>query len=180
MAVTSEPPSKNGPRYSGFHAWVQGIASTYLGTWVLSRIMHALDHFVLRASGGCLAAATWLAGLPIAVVEVQGARSGKQRTVPLICVRTDAAPDKLALIATNWGRKRNPAWYYNLKTYAEVSCTVNGRRGDYRAYEAESEEYQQWWQAGAETYVGYEVYRRRIKGRAIPIMVLEPVTSPPK
>ncbi len=136
--------------------------------------MHHLDRWSLKLTSDRVTAAEWLAGLPIALVEMTGARSGLPRSAPLIFVQLEAEPEKLAFVATNWGRPRLPAWYHNLKAHPEVQCTVNGRRQTYRAREASEDEYGRYWRAAVETYPGYESYRKRIVGRHIPIMILDP------
>ena len=161
-------------RYSYFHSLVQRIAGSAVGAWILSRSMHHLDRVVLSLTGGRATAAGWLAGLPMAMLEVKGARSGVVRTLPLICVQVDSDADRPAFVATNWGRARHPAWYYNLKANPEVACTVAGVRRLYTAYEASADEYERFWRRAVETYAGYRLYQRRIRGRHIPIMILAP------
>lgn len=143
------------------------------GAWVLSRVMPRLDRWMLDLSGGRFTAAEWLAGLPVAMVEMTGARSGQPRTAPLIYVQLETEPERMALIATNWGRQRLPAWYHNLKAHPEAYGTVKGLRRMYRAHEASKGEYGPYWRAAVETYPGYESYRKRIVGRPIPIMILD-------
>lgn len=104
----------------------------------------------------------------------KGAKSGLLRTVPLLCIRDENEPDSFALIATNWGQKSYPAWYYNLKTNPEAVCTIEGKSGNYLAHEAQGEEYPRHWQNAANTYFGYPLYKQRISGRRIPIMVMHP------
>jgi len=42
-----------------------------------------------------------------------GAKTKQPRTIPLVALFDD---EKIALIASSFGRQRNPAWYYNLRT----------------------------------------------------------------
>ncbi len=161
-------------RYSYFHSLVQGIAGSAVGAGILSRSMHHLDRVVLSLTGGRATAAKWLAGLPVATLEVKGARSGVTRTLPLIVVQAESESGRLAFVATNWGRARHPAWYHNLKANPDVVCTVAGVRGPYTAHEASADEYERFWLQAVETYPGYRLYRQRIRGRHIPIMILTP------
>lgn len=107
-------------------------------------------------------------------VTMTGARSGLTRTVPLLCIRDERDPSTFALIATNWGQARYPAWYFNLKANPRVACTIAGKKGQYIAHETVDEEYARFWQLAVDTYAGYPSYRQRIHGRNIPIMVLTP------
>ncbi len=161
-------------RYSHFHTLVQGIAGSAVGAWILSRSMHHLDRVVLTLTGGRATAARWLAGLPVATLEVKGARSGVIRTLPLIVVQIESESGRLAFVATNWGRAHHPAWYHNLKANPDVACTLAGIRRLYTAHEAGGDDYERFWRQAVATYPGYGLYRQRIRGRHIPIMILEP------
>ncbi len=112
-----------------------------------------------------------LAGWTIVLLTATGAKTGLPRTLPLIGILDR---EKIALIASSFGRKRNPAWYYNLKKNPECVVTLNGKTGKYVARETNGEEYQRYWQMAVLIYVGYEKYKQRAAPRHIPVMVLEP------
>ena len=118
-----------------------------------------------------------VAGVPLVVVTTTGARSGLPRTVPLLCIRDELDPATFALIATNWGQAQYPAWYFNLKANPRAACSIAGETGQYMAHKAVGEEYARFWQYAADTYLGYPLYRQRIHGRNIPIMVMTPLKS---
>ncbi len=162
-------------KYSAFHTLMQRVAASKPGAWFFSRTMHRFDGLLLKLTGNRATLTSLLAGLPIVIVTCKGAKSGLPRTLPLIYIRDEADPAKFALIATNWGRKHYPAWYYNLKANPRASCSIAGRQGEYEAQEVQGEEYERFWQAAPEIYLGYPLYKQRISGRRIPIMVLKPV-----
>ena len=139
-------------------------------SWLMARILHPADSFLLRLSHGKWTFAQ-LAGLPIVEVTTTGAKSGKQYTLPLT-----GLPDgkKYILIASNFGQTRNPAWYYNLKANPECIVRENGRCGVYIAREATAQENKDFFAKAISYYVGYAVYRQRATYRNIPVMVLEP------
>lgn len=118
-----------------------------------------------------------LTGLPVIEVIAIGAKSGLPRPVMLLGIRSSKDTDTIALIASNWGQERNPAWYYNLVAHPRVTCKIDGIPGEYLAREASGEEYTRYWKLGVEVYSGYENYRQRVGERHIPIMVLEPVAE---
>jgi deazaflavin-dependent oxidoreductase (nitroreductase family) len=118
-----------------------------------------------------------LAGLPVVLVTTTGAKTGRPRTLPLLCIRDESDPNTFALIASNWGQRRNPAWYYNLKTNPRATCTIEGRTGEYIAHEATGEEYERFWRYAENIYIGYPRYKQRAGRRHIPIMVMTPVHS---
>jgi deazaflavin-dependent oxidoreductase (nitroreductase family) len=133
--------------------------------------VHRIDKAILRFTGGRHTVSEIL-GWNIVQLTTTGAKSGQPHTMPLIGVRDG---EKIALIASSFGRKRNPAWYYNLKAHPECTVQENGRLGHYRAREAQDQEYQRLWGLAVSAYAGYEQYKARA-GRRIPIMILEPRT----
>jgi deazaflavin-dependent oxidoreductase (nitroreductase family) len=133
------------------------------------KTLHRADSFLLRLTRG-RHTFTGLVGLPIAQLTMTGARTGKPRTITLVGVPDDG---RLALFATNFGQKQNPAWYYNLKAHPECQVLWHGERGTFVARETNGDEYERYWQLGVSWYAGYEEYKFRA-GRKIPVMVLEP------
>jgi deazaflavin-dependent oxidoreductase (nitroreductase family) len=114
-------------------------------------------------------------GLPVVILTSQGAKSGLPRTVPLFCIRDESNPASFALIGTNFGQKHYPAWYFNLKAHPKAVCSIAGQTGHYLAHEAQAEEYDRFWQSASDTYLGYPIYKQRIIGRRVPIVVMVPI-----
>lgn len=137
---------------------------------LLSGALHRADSLLFRLTGGRYAFSE-LVGLPIAHVTMKGARTGMLRTLPLVSVPDNG---KLALIATNFGQKHNPGWYYNLKAHPECEVFFKGRCGKFIAREISGEEYQKYWQLALTYYLGYAAYQQRAAPRHIPVLVLEP------
>ena len=159
-------------RYSPFHASVQKMASTAAGSWFLGRVLRYLDRITILLSGGRTTLTIMLSGLRVAMVTTTGARTGRLRTQPLAPIRDPRAPERFALIASNWGQHRFPSWYYNLKKNPRANCGLDGRTASYVAHEAAGEEYDLFWNCAADTYIGFRLYQQRA-GRRIPIMVME-------
>jgi deazaflavin-dependent oxidoreductase (nitroreductase family) len=155
--------------------WFQRLnkrfAYTRVGTGFYSHTLHHLDRMARGLSGGRYSAAGVLGGLPIVFVTTTGAKSGQSRTVPLIAVPDDR---RLALIASNWGRKGNPAWYYNVTANPEVIVEYRGRRAAYRAHRAAGGEREAFWEKAAALYPGYTIYREKAGEREIPVIILDP------
>lgn len=148
------------------------IAATRWGAWLSARIMHRLDRWVLRWSNGRFTAAALLTGLPIITLTTTGAKSGRKHRLPLVGILDG---DRLILIASNWGQKRHPAWYYNLRAHPKATVTMNGRSQTYRARETTGAERVACWQKAVQLYPGYQVYTQRTGGRQIPVMRLDPL-----
>lgn len=133
--------------------------------------LHHLDGFVLKLTNEKHTISE-LMGWNIIQLHTIGAKTGKPYLSPLIGVIDG---EKIALIASSFGRQHNPGWYYNLKKNPECEIHLNGRTGKYLARETEGEERRRYWQMATESYAGYEKYRERALHRRIPVMVLEPL-----
>jgi deazaflavin-dependent oxidoreductase (nitroreductase family) len=160
-------------KISPLNAAIQKLASTYWGARIFSRLLHHLDRGALRLTGNRRTLSSTLSGLEVGILTTTGARSGLLRSLPLLLIRLAEAPDAVGLVASSWGQKHIPGWYYNLKANPCASLSIGGKELPYRAREAEGEEYQRYWQAAEDTYIGFPAYKRRAAHRRIPIMVLE-------
>jgi len=150
---------------------LQAFGSSTVGAWTFSKILAPTDRVVHRLSKGRTSTPAILAGLPVLMVTTTGRRSGAPRTTPLIAVPIG---DSLALLGTNFGQKKTPAWVYNLE--ADPHCRVSYRSATCElvvrpATEAEAA---QVWEASKGIYGGYEKYLERIDGRTVRLFILLP------
>jgi deazaflavin-dependent oxidoreductase (nitroreductase family) len=147
------------------------FALTGAGTWYSSQVGARIDPWLLRVSRGRVDHA--FGTIPIALLIVRGARSGVERTVPLLYFSDG---DDVILIASSYGRPRFPAWYHNLKANPDVRLEAKGRSGSYRAEEVpDGPERDRLFDLGRRIYRGYTEYERRTEGvRRIPVMRLSP------
>ncbi len=89
--------------------WLQLIGRKIVSlrpvSWVSARTFHHIDPLVYKISNGRFTMVSLAGGLPVIMLTTIGAKSGKQRTVPLIGI-----PDgeRYAVIASNWGQKHFP------------------------------------------------------------------------
>ncbi|MDF1831386.1 MAG: nitroreductase/quinone reductase family protein [Porticoccaceae bacterium] len=165
------PPKK----LSAFHRGMHQVASTKAGAWFLARTQHHLDRVIFKLSGGRTTLAGILTGLSVVVLSAKGAKSGVIRDIPLLCIEDETEPGVFAIVASNFGQGHHPAWYYNLKAYPEVSCTLRGQTQRYSATELEGEEYARNWGYALDTYMGFPHYKSRVGKRHIPIFAMKPV-----
>lgn len=142
--------------------------------WVSARVLHHLDGPVLRLSSGRRCVTSAFTGLPVFELTAIGARSGEPRTLPLIGVPDG---DRLVLVASNYGQRRNPGWYYNLRANPLCSITFRGRRYEMEAYEADGPERERLWALDLSAYPARNHYARRAGQRHIPVMVLRPAAA---
>jgi len=131
---------------------------------------HQVDKTILKLTKGQFTLSEIL-GWNIIQLTTIGAKTGQPRTMPLIGLFDG---ERIALIASSFGRRHNPAWYYNLKAHPECNVQSSQRTGIYIARETEGAEYKKYWELGVSSYEGYEKYKERAAHRHIPVIVLEP------
>jgi len=104
------------------------------------------------------------------MLTIRGCRSGRQSTVPVVGI-----PDgeHLVVVAANYGRQRNPAWYHNLIANPAATLSVHGIQKPVRARLATGQEHERLWAQSTNIYPAWNVYRRRAAKREIAIFVLE-------
>ncbi len=150
------------------------ITRTRAGSWFFARTLHHFDGLVLRLSRGRYSVTSLFVGLPIVMLTSRGAKSGQPRSVPLVAIPDG---DNVILIASNFGQKHHPAWYYNLHAQPEVQLTYEGQTVTYIARETEGAERERCWQRAVDLYSGYAAYRKRAEQRTIGVFLLTPQTK---
>jgi deazaflavin-dependent oxidoreductase (nitroreductase family) len=148
----------------------QRFASSAAGARVFAPTAHHVDKLTLRLTRGRTTFAALIAGIPVLTITTTGRRSGLPRTMPLLGVPIG---DDVALVGTNFGREREPAWVGNLQADRRATAEFRGARVDVTARHATPEEREQVLRDAAGIYPGYDAYRERISTRAIPVLVLE-------
>lgn len=122
-----------------------------------------------ESSGGTQG--TTMRGMPVVVVTMRGATSGKVRKIPLMRVAHDGT---YAVVASLGGAPKHPVWYRNLLADPHVELQDGPERRDYVAREVTGAERDLWWDRAVAAYPDYADYQRRTE-RVIPVLVLEPV-----
>ena len=120
-----------------------------------------------RSSGGH--ASGPLADLALILIHHIGARSGQERVVPLVRF---AQPDgRLAIVASNGGSPRHPAWYHNLKVNPKVTVEVGTERFQVVAKELDGAERSLVWPRIVEESPAAGEFQGRTS-RTIPVFML--------
>lgn len=157
---------------------VLAFSRSQIGAWLFSRVGHHVDRWTYQITGNRATFSSWLAGMPMVMVESIGRKTGKVSLIPLVAIQKPNETEKLALIASNWGQKHYPAWYYNLLAKGEARVTIAGKINTFKVHEAKDAEYQAYWETAAKLIPNYQTYEERIAGaRPIPILVLERLKS---
>jgi F420H(2)-dependent quinone reductase len=140
--------------------------------WPLTRRLMRLHTLAYRATGGRIGHR--FPGIaPMLLLDHLGAKSGKQRTIPLLYLRDG---DDIVIVASKGGYPRNPAWFHNLRANPDTTIQVGSERRPVRARVAGPEDRARLWPRVVKTYRGYGDYQRRTD-REIPLVILEPRTT---
>lgn len=103
------------------------------------------------------------------LLTTTGARSGKQRTTPLV-YSTDG--NRFIVAASKGGAPTNPDWYHNLVANPDVTVEVGRERFQTRAIVADEAERDRLYAHHAELMPFFAEYEKKTT-RKIPIVVLE-------
>lgn len=146
------------------------LAKGRFGGWMALNVANKVDPHLMRASRGLLKMPS---GSPTVLLTHIGAKSGRERTTPLVYF-TDGP--NVVLIASQTGKPTHPGWFHNLSANPDIELWAGGRGGAYRARQAEGEERDRLWLRATQLYPGYDDYQRRADsaGRRIPVVVCEP------
>lgn len=149
---------------------IRRFGASVPGSLVLPPVLHRLDRPVHRITDGRHTLTSLLAGLPVAVVETIGARSGTARHTPLVVLPTPEGP---AVIGSNFGQRVHPGWVHNLRANPRGRVTLDGHTRPFRAVEVEGARRARIWADALASYPGFARYEDRAAPRRIPVFVLE-------
>lgn len=121
-------------------------------------------------SGGTRANTLRDTGIPVVIVTMRGAKSGKVRKIALMRVEHDGS---YALVASKGGHPSHPDWYHNLVADPHVMVQDGPEPHDYVVREVSGEERQAWWDRAAAVYPPYLEYAEKTD-RQIPVLVASP------
>ena len=156
-----DPQARHGLLY---RAYARLVGTRAMG-WVSKTVVWKLDPLLLRLSGGRFGLGL---GLPTALLETRGARTGQLRRNGVIYFHDG---DRVIIVASMLGLPRHPAWFHNLRAHPDV--TLGGR--SFRAEVVDDgAERDRLWQLADRVFPAYASYRDRAgqAGRTIPIVRL--------
>ena len=121
-----------------------------------------------EASGGARANTLLDTGMPIIVIGMRGAKSGKVRKTALMRVEHGG---EYALVASKGGAPEHPEWFYNLEAHPD-EVTIQDGPAPFRATvrEVEGDEKAEWWERAVAAYPPYAEYQAKTE-RQIPVFV---------
>lgn len=147
---------------------MQAFAQTRLGGKLFITVFPEIDRRLMPLTHGRMSTGL---GAPVVLLHVCGAKSGVERTVPLLATKHD---DVIVLIASKAGAVHHPAWFHNVRANPDVEVTLRGERVPMHATIAEGEERDRLWALALDNYSGYARYQQRAGDRMIPVVALRP------
>ena len=113
------------------------------------------------------------AGRPLLLLTTTGAKSGLDRTIPLLYTRDG---ENIVVIASKGGEPTNPDWYHNLVANPIVTVELPGDTFRARAVVAQGDERRRLFDQQAAQMPFFADYERTTP-RQIPVVVLERIAS---
>jgi deazaflavin-dependent oxidoreductase (nitroreductase family) len=120
-----------------------------------------------RANGGKVSG--MFAGRPMLLLTTTGAKSGLQRTTPLVHTRDG---DRIVVIASKGGAPTSPAWYHNLVANPTVTVELGTEKFPAKATVVTGAERDRLYAAQAAMMPAFAEYETKTT-RKIPVVVLE-------
>ncbi|MFV0253048.1 MAG: nitroreductase family deazaflavin-dependent oxidoreductase [Beutenbergiaceae bacterium] len=108
-------------------------------------------------------------GKRVVVFEIEGAKSGLWRQVPLMRVEHEGA---YAAVASKGGAPAHPAWYHSILANPDVTIQDGTAFHQARARLLTGAEREQWWQRCVAAFPNYADYQANTE-REIPVFVCE-------
>lgn len=157
-----DPPPRRGLT---FRLYGRLFGTTRPAMWFSKTVLWKLDPVVHRLTGGRFGLAF---GLPTAVLETTGAKSGERRRNTVIYFHDG---DRVTIIASKFGFPQNPSWFYN--ALANPHVLLGGERCDAVVVRDEAER-RRLWELADRVFPAFAIYRERAAGagRTIPILQL--------
>jgi deazaflavin-dependent oxidoreductase (nitroreductase family) len=110
-------------------------------------------------------------GRPLLLLTTKGAKSGEERTTPLVYSKDG---DRLVIIASMGGAPKHPAWFINLRENPEVTLEVGTEKFKAKASVPKGAERDRLFAQQAAMMPAFNEYEEKTKGiRVIPVVVLE-------
>lgn len=129
-----------------------------------------MDDF--RANGGRVTSGPFV-GRDLLLLTTTGARTGAERTTPLVFTRDG---DHLVIVASKGGSDQHPQWFHNIVRNPIVTLEVGSEKFAARATISEPDERRRLYDAHAAAYPGFREYEKKTD-RVIPVIVLERVAE---
>ena len=119
-----------------------------------------------RLSKGRIGGRLW--NSPVLLLTTVGRKTGKIRTTPLLYMKDG---DRIAIVASNAGRDREPSWWSNLRADPHAKVQIRGEKKKMIARKANESEQASLWPLLTKMYPSYSEYQKKTI-REIPVVIL--------
>ena len=109
-------------------------------------------------------------GAPVLLLTSTGAKSGEQRTTPVVYQKDG---DRMVIFASKAGAPENPAWYHNLVANPTATVEVGPDTVEVEAIVAEGDERERLFSRQKELMPQFAEYEQKTT-RQIPVVALQP------
>ena len=127
-----------------------------------------LNIFFYRLTGGILGGN--MGGATVLLLTTTGRKTGQQRTTPLRYLRHGS---DYMVVASNYGKEKPPAWFYNLQAKPTVTIQVMGKKMTARAEMASDDQQPPLYQQFIDADPRFIEYAKTAK-RTITVVLLKP------
>lgn len=128
-----------------------------------------IDRALIKLTNGHL---TLSVTRPEVLLTHTGAKTGEQRSTPLTYF-TDGG--RVIVIASNYGGKRHPGWYHNVKANPRVTLSSRGYRGTFVGEDTTGEERDRLFELAKRFMPNYAGYEKTAGERRIPVVAFTEV-----
>ena len=128
----------------------------------------AVNVLLIRLSRGRFG--TRLGTQRVLLLHTVGRKSGQPHLTPIAYFMVE---EIYFIVASNWGKDTQAAWFYNLMSQRQTVVEIDGKTLPVQAHPAEGQEYDRLWQYATEHHPPYLHYQE-MTTRHIPIVVLTP------
>ena len=149
---------------------------------IVPKLLRLYSHahvWVYQKTGGRLGnhwriGAAFPRGVPVLLLTTIGRKSGLRKTTPLLYLRDG---ERVVIVGSQGGMAKHPQWYLNLTQNPEVEIQEGSRVRKMRARVAEQAEHAALWPRLVDLYADFATYQAWTD-RAIPVVILDPVSAP--
>jgi deazaflavin-dependent oxidoreductase (nitroreductase family) len=109
-------------------------------------------------------------GAPVLLLTTTGAKSGQQRTTPVVYQQDG---ERLVVFASKAGAPENPAWYHNLRANPTATVEVGADTLEVQAIVTDGDERERLFRRQIELMPRFAEYEQKTT-RRIPVVALQP------
>jgi deazaflavin-dependent oxidoreductase (nitroreductase family) len=109
-------------------------------------------------------------GAPVLLLTSTGAKSGEQRTTPVVYQKDG---ERMVIFASKAGAPENPAWYHNLVAHPTATVEVGGDTLEVQAVVLAGDERERLFRRQKELMPQFAEYEQKTT-RQIPVVALQP------